>query len=105
MFDYKKFGKGVKFYRERQNMTQLKLSEMAQVGEEHIKKIEHGYVKPSLRVVVAICNALKVSINDCLSSDRDGDALLYQQMRIALDTLSANEKHIIDEAIKNIMKV
>lgn len=54
----------IRQYRAKQKISQEKLSEITGISQQHISNIENEQVNPSIEVLLAIANALKVTIND-----------------------------------------
>ncbi len=57
---YKTLGQNISFYRRRQKLTQLKLSEAAEISRNHLSRIENADCAVSLDVIFAIADALGV---------------------------------------------
>ncbi len=57
---YAALGDNIHMRRRAANLTQQQLAEMVNVDFTHVSKIELGKNKPSLRLVFAIADALKV---------------------------------------------
>lgn len=102
MFDFSKFGKGVHYYRLKANITQAKLAEMVDVGEQHINKIENGLTKPSLKVFVNICNVLHVSVKDCLYLNQETSLALYRQMVSLLEDIGNEDKTLLLQIMRDL---
>ena len=66
MIDYRAIGKRVTSNREKQGITQEYLAEKINVSIPHISRIENGTSKPSLQVLVNICNVLNITIDDLM---------------------------------------
>jgi len=66
MYDetYKKLGLSIKKYRRLRGLTQEKLAESIDVSLDFMGKIEIAYSKPSFKTVIAIANALDISLKD-----------------------------------------
>ena len=81
--DYKAIGQRVRRVRKAKNMTQETLAELVNISTVYVSHIETGSGKPSLPIIVAIADALDVSV----------DALLYDEPRsgtsIAVDEIAA----------------
>jgi transcriptional regulator with XRE-family HTH domain len=84
--DYLDIGSRIRAERTKQNVTQEKLAEMVGVGTTHISHIETGNTVPSIKVFVAIINALNIS----------SDELLRNHILRA--------KHVLDGEIAEMMK-
>lgn len=102
MFDYIRFGKGVHYYRLKENITQAQLAELVDVGEQHINKIENGVTKPSLKVLVNICNVLHISVKDCLCLNQETSMALFRQMSSLLEELSDEEKNLLHQIMQDL---
>lgn len=66
MIDYRAIGKRIRSNRDRLGITQEYLAEKANVSIPHISRIENGTSKPSLQVLVDICNVLNITIDDLM---------------------------------------
>jgi transcriptional regulator with XRE-family HTH domain len=66
--DYEAIGKRVRNEREKKSMSQLKLAELSSLSVNSISHIECGNTKFSLPSIVAVANALDVTV-DCLLMD------------------------------------
>ena len=64
--DYKAIGKRIKIARIKADMTQEQLSEKAEISPTHMSNIETGTTKVSLTTMVALTNALNVTMDDLL---------------------------------------
>ena len=92
--DYVKLGARIKYYRNRKKLSQEALAEIVSVNNDHISRIEGGRIHPSLTVLVAIANALDVSVDDLLvdslthPTSNTGDAI----HTLLLDCCDSEEK-------------
>ncbi len=64
--DLKGIGARIRYFRNKKKLSQEALAEMVSVNNDHISRIESGRVRPSLQLLVAIANALEVSVDDIL---------------------------------------
>lgn len=64
--DYKSIGKRIKIARIKADLTQERLSEIVSVSPSHMSNIETGTTRVSLTLIVAIANALSVTVDDLL---------------------------------------
>lgn len=60
----------IKKVRLEQNITQKKLAELTNVSRQTIGLIEKNEYNPSLKLCIAICIALKVTLNDLFWEDK-----------------------------------
>ena len=61
----------LKFKRIEKNMSQTELAKAAGVTRQTIGMIEAGEFNPSLKLCVAICRALGVTLNDIFWEEED----------------------------------
>jgi len=61
---YKKLGLNIKKYRKLKGLTQEKLAFEINVSLDFIGKIEIAYSKPSVDTLIAIANALDISLKE-----------------------------------------
>ncbi len=64
--DYKSIGKRIKIARIQADLTQERLAESVSVSPSHMSNIETGTTRVSLTLLVAIANALSVTLDDLL---------------------------------------
>lgn len=64
--DYKAIGRRIKIARIRKDMTQEAVAEKVQFSEQHVSNIETGNTKLSLPAIVAMANAVDVSVDEFL---------------------------------------
>ena len=64
--DYLDIGRRIRAERKKQKLSQEKLAEMVGVGTTHISHIETGNTIPSMKLFIAIVNALKLSSDELL---------------------------------------
>lgn len=66
MIDYYSIGQRIQRQRVRRQITQERLAETINVSVPHISRIENGSSQPSLQVLVDICNALELTVDDLM---------------------------------------
>ena len=94
--DYKKLGLRIKEIRQTRGFTQENLAEMVSCNVSHISNIENNYTKASLNVLVAIANALDVTIDYLLSNQyRDSSTALDNEILKALRNCNNEKKERI----------
>lgn len=84
--DFTTISRKIKAIRLEKGLTQETVASFAGVNTSHISNIENGRVKVSLTTLVAICNALDITVDYILSDE-------YNNSSSALD-------HSILEALK-----
>lgn len=77
--DYAQLGKKIKTVRCNSGLTQENLAELVGCNTSHISNIENNYTKLSLNVLLAIANALNVSIDYLLSSQLKSSSKILNQ--------------------------
>ena len=100
--NYVDIGLRIKNERLRQNISQERLAEMAELSTTHTSHIETGNTKVSLPSLMKIANALKVSMDELLCDSiikekdvfenditREAKDCDEQEIRIIADTLKA----------------
>ena len=63
----------MKFRRIELNMSQTELAKIAEVTRQTIGLIEAGEFNPSIKLCVAICKALGVTLNDLFWEDEENE--------------------------------
>lgn len=66
---YKLIGKRIKFFREKQNLTQENLAEKSGLSLDYIGKIEVCINKPGLKALIKIASALDIDIKELFEFD------------------------------------
>lgn len=69
MFDYIRFGKGIKYFRTKQGMSIDAFLDLVDINRTYLIRIEQGKAKPAIKMALKLCNALNVSIDDCLNAE------------------------------------
>ncbi len=97
--DYVKLGLKIKSVRQSRGLTQDNLAELVGVNTSHISNTENSHTKVSLNVLLAIANALEVTV-DYLLSDQ------YQNSALALDNeILKALKNCDDKKKEQILKI
>lgn len=65
--DYTSIGERIKYYRTQRGLSQEELAELADISKVYICNVERGDKSVSLKVLVAVANALKVTADDILA--------------------------------------
>lgn len=104
MFDYKKFGNGLRYFRIKNGLSQEKLAEKVDISVPYLNKIENAHVKPSLDLMINLCNAFKISLNDCLNFNSDNSNVLYKQFKASIAFLNKDEKAFLAKTIHSMIK-
>lgn len=103
MIDYKTIGSKIRKRRIACNLSQERLAEMCDVGTTHISHIETGNCIPSLKVFIAILNALSCSADELLCDELINAEHTYnQEITNLLEDCSSHELMIITNTIQTL---
>ena len=99
--DYIAIGKRVRNEREKKNMSQMRLAELSNLSVNSISHIECGNTKFSLPSIVAIANALDITV-DCLLMDVVDHSLIQFKKELVdiFDNCSKEEDILLTEICK-----
>lgn len=101
MIDYKTIGSKIRKHRTTCNLSQEKLAELCDVGTTHISHIETGNCIPSLKVFIAILNALSCSADELLCDELQNAEHTYtSEISELLEDCSSHELMIITDTIR-----
>jgi len=67
--DQKKIGSFIAECRKKNNLTQMQLAEKLNITDRAISKWENGKSMPDSAIMLDLCNALGISVNDLLSGE------------------------------------
>lgn len=104
--DYKAIGKRIKRARMNAGLTQQTLSELAQLSTPYVSNIEHGKTKLGLPTIIAIANALSVSVDSllCDSLIQPGSAYDHAFNNIIKDC-SNYELRVLESILRHTKQV
>lgn len=99
--DFKQIGNKIKKIRQSQGLTQEYIATKADVNTSHISNIENNRVKISLQTLVAVCNALNVTIDFVLSNEYNpSNSILDNEIIKELNNCDYRTKEQILKIIK-----
>lgn len=103
--DYIAIGKRVRNEREKKNMSQMRLAELSNLSVNSISHIECGNTKFSLPSIVAIANALDITV-DCLLMDVVDHSLIQFKKELVdiFDNCSKEEYILLTEICKTTLE-
>ena len=78
--NYKAIGERIRHAREKERLTQEKLSELCSISAAHMGHIERGSRKPSLEAMIRISSALHISMDYLLAESYSPDDTLLSNM-------------------------
>ncbi len=103
MINYKTIGAKIRAKRITYGLSQEKLAEMCDVGTTHISHIETGNCVPSLKVFIAIINALDCSADELICDELHNVEYIYSnEIELLLSDCSSYELMIITDTIKSL---
>ncbi len=99
--DYVAIGKRVRNEREKKGITQMRLAELSNLSVNSISHIECGNTKFSLPSIVAIANALNVTIDHFLMDVVDNSLIQFKRELVEVFDGCSKEEFIL---LSNICK-
>ena len=103
--DYCDIGSRIRITRERQNLTQQNLAELADLSVTHVSHIENGHTKASLAALIKIENALNVSTDELLCDYiRQAKDIVVNSITEEIADCNDKELKVIEEAVKTIKR-
>ena len=102
--DYEAIGKRIRNEREKKGMSQLHLAELSNLSINSISHIECGNTKFSLPSIVAIANALNVTV-DCFLMDVIDNSLIQFKRDLAgiFDNCTKEEYTLLTDICKSAL--
>lgn len=101
MIDYKTIGSKIRKRRIACDLSQEQLAEMCNVGTTHISHIETGNCVPSLKVFIAILNALSCSADELLCDELNNAEHTYlSEIANLLQDCTSKELMVITDTIQ-----
>ena len=104
--DYKAIGTRIKYFRGKQNITQVQLAEISGVEPSNISHIERGATKVSLPTLFKIANILEVSLDDLVYDSLDKTThISYKELNQLLADCTDKELKAIIEMAKTTKSI
>ena len=101
VINYKLVGKRINDWRKRLNITQDDLSFLTGLSVPYISEIENGKKHPSLEVIVAISDAIGVTVDELLSGNMLSSFSDYQtDIDYLLSDCTSEERQFIYEMLR-----
>ena len=99
--DYLDIGNRIRAERTKQKISQEKLAEMVGVGTTHISHIETGNTKMSIKIFIAIINALNISSDELLRNHIDKAKHIFEgELSDIIQDCTDEEARIIADTVK-----
>ena len=103
--DYVLLGTRIKEQRQRRMLTQQQLAEKVSLTPGFISRIETGKKKPSLEVLLSICEAFNITLNDLLVGNQIPQESDYNvEFTELLSPYNESERRLIFEITKAVCK-
>lgn len=100
--DYTMLGMAIRKKRTERGWKIADLAEKAGVSDDFIGKIERATDIPSLQTVVAIANALEVSVDSLLSNDLSVvDVPLCEELNCLIENMNPKRKKLFLQFVRN----
>lgn len=101
--NYLEIGQRIRAARQKRGITQEKLAEIVEAGTTHISHIETGNTIPSIKMFIAIVNALNMSADELLCDNLEKSKYVYHnELAEITHNCSENEMRVIVETVKSI---
>lgn len=103
--DFKIIGSRIQKRRNEKKMTQAELAELIDTNQKHLSRIEGGYHRCTLDIIVAIAKALDVSV-DYLIADYE-DSSNPSTVQVIIDDIKGmtpKQLEMLQENIRTIKK-
>ena len=99
-----KYGKILRIYRKKNNLTLEKVSEISGLAPRYISQIERGESIGSISTLLNLCNAYKITLNDILLSFLEPENLSTKDSYdYRINQLSIRDKEIIDDLLEFLL--
>ena len=103
--DYKAIGQRIKIARIKKGMTQEVVSYMVDVTPAHMSNIETGKTKVSLSTLIAIANALSVSVDALLCDNVLNVKVIFEiEAKELFSDCDEYEIRLLDDILKSAKK-
>ena len=101
--DYKQVGVRIREHRLALKLTQEKLAEKADIGLQHMNKIENGHTKPSLPCIISLANALGTTVDNLLMDNVKAlQPLIEAEVAAMLKDCTPSEIYVITQTIATL---
>jgi len=101
--DYKELGKRIRSERRRQDLTQEKLAEMADISDSFMGHIERGGRTLSIETLAKLANALNMSIEYIICGEYNYQPdMLPNEIHDALNQMDSNQRRVFLSMMKTL---
>ena len=92
--DQIKTGKFISTLRKEKNLTQLQLADIIGISDKTISKWERGAGLPDVSLMIPLCEALEISVNELLSGEKVADSDYKQKAEdTIMDLVKENKEN------------
>ena len=99
-----KYGKILRDYRKKNNLTLENVSEISGLAPRYISQLERGESLGSINTLLNLCNAYKITPNDILLGFLDfSDDSIKNTYDYKINKLSVRDKEIIDDLLEFLL--
>ena len=106
IYDIRKIGNKILFYRKRAGLTQAELAEKAGLADRTYADIERGNVNMRIETLLKICDAMHITPDAILTEENTSFQIKQEEIAKKLSVCSEREKNValvlIDAYLKAI---
>lgn len=102
--DYRSIGSRIKYIRTQEGLSQEELAEFADVSPVYISNVERGEKSVSLKVIIAVANALNVTTDSLLMDNLTSKGELKSRQEFSLLCDCSKEENDIIIKCMNALK-
>ena len=104
--DYKAIGKRIAEVRKEQGLSQLKLSEAANVSNKYLSAVEVGRSKVSLEVLQKICRALNIPLDYIVNNTPcDMDVKIIDDIYEKITQSSRSDREVVTALLDALINI
>jgi len=101
--DYKELGKRIRAERRRQDLTQEKLAEMAEISDSFMGHIERGGRTLSIETLAKLANVLNLNIEYIICGEHNyRPDMLPEEIHNALNRMSSSQRKVFLNMMKTL---
>ena len=101
--DYKELGKRIRAERRRQDLTQEKLAEIAEISDSFMGHIERGGRTLSIETLAKLANALNMSIEYIVCGEHNYQPdMLPEEIHNSLNRMSSSQRKVFLNMMKTL---
>ena len=100
--DYQSLGKRIRYFREKNGLSQYDFSDKTGISRSYISRIESGESSLSLDYLVLIAKGLNVSIEELLKESLEGTDWKHSEIELILMGCSPEEERILTKNMKDL---